>query len=91
MIEVLEQYRQMVYGIDHEIEIDEWIQHGDFMLLISLRASLEDSMTEDDSLLSKHIAEVLEIDQEFKMILTEDQFEQLDSEAPDRDISEWWG
>jgi len=83
MEEILQQYRDLIYSIDHDIIIDEWLKYGDFMLLISLRASLEEASEE-------YASDIKEIDEEFAMIVTSDQLDQLEREAQDQPVSEWW-
>jgi len=88
MNKILGQYKKMI-DFGSEEAINNWILSGDWMLLTTNRNVLQE-LQNAVKLNSNEINKLTELDNRFKLMLTNTQREQFEKLEPGMPIRKWW-
>lgn len=83
-------YLHYVESLETHDDFDQWLIHGDFMELLSTRASLSDVEKQAGTLNEREGELLQELDARLAGVLSDEDVKQLQRESVELPVVEWW-
>jgi len=85
----LRAYRNYTEQLEARDDFSDWLQYGDFMELVSTRASLDDQLN-DESLNDREMELLRELDARMAEVLIDDDVQEMRRVSEELPVEEWW-